>query len=289
MSEKIPAGLSGQKRPEEDEFRICTELSDFPVSDCPAYLKGGVTAVCMSGTAIIVVFDERFRIVPGMVVTLLPWQLVSLKNTSSDFRITFFRVGLALFTDTLSGLWRLRPGFFAYMRRHIASKPEEGHIQRFISFCELIAYWKKNSPQNCRREAVMQFLRVYYWMVYAVYINDPAVEKTRYTHREETAFQFMQYIIEEHSPGKDVAYYARKLGLSAKSLTNLIRSLSGQSARDWIVYYTIFEIKALLRDSSLDIKAIAARTRFPDHAALSRYFRRYTGMTPSKYRESFFF
>ena len=62
-----------------------------------------------------------------------------------------------------------------------------------------------------------------------------------------------------------------------------------QSARDWIVFYTIFEIKTLLRDSSLDIKAIAARTHFPDHATLSRYFRRYTGMTPTKYRESFFF
>lgn len=122
-----------------------------------------------------------------------------------------------------------------------------------------------------------------------VYINDPTEEKTRYTHKEETAFLFMQYIIEEHSPDKDVAYYAEKLSLTPKSLTNLVRNVSGQSAREWIVYYTIYEIKMLLRDSSLDIKSIAARTNFPNHATLSRYFRRYTGMPPSKYRESFFF
>ena len=69
----------------------------------------------------------------------------------------------------------------------------------------------------------MQFLRLYYWILYAAYINDPMAEVTRYTHKEELAFRFMHYIIEEHSPDKDVTYYARKLGLSAKSLTNLIR------------------------------------------------------------------
>lgn len=281
--------LSGRDASIEAEFHIGTDLVDFPVSEHPVYLKVGIGAVCMSGTATVQVFDSRFRIVPGMVLTLLPWQLVSMKNVSEDFRMTFFGISLTMFADTLSGLWRLRPGFFFYMRRHIVSKPQEDHIRRFVNFCDLLAYWNENSPQNCRRETIMQFLRTYYWTIYAIYINDPDEEKTRYTHKEEIAFQFMHYIIEEHSPGKDVAYYAKKLSLSPKSLTNLIRTFSGQSAHDWIVYYTIFEIKALLRDSSLDIKSIAARTNFPDHATLSRYFHRYTGMSPSKYRESFFF
>lgn len=288
MNEKLHTDLPGQEV-WEGEFLICTELSNFPVSEDPVYLKEAIGAVCLSGTATIHVFDEKFRIVPGMVVTLLPWLLVSMKNVSGDFRMTFFRVGLTLFTDTLSGLFRPRPGFFAYMRRHIASKPDERNIRRFTNYCDLLAFWYDNSPLNCRRETIVQFLRTYYWTVYTVYIDDPAEAKTRYTHKEETALKFMHYIVEEHSPDKDVAYYAGKLGLTPKSLTNLIKSLSGQSAHNWIVYYTIFEIKALLRDSSLDIKAIAIRTHFPDQATLSRYFHRYTGMTPSKYRESFFF
>jgi AraC-like DNA-binding protein len=287
MSKKLRTVLPMRELPEE--FRISTELADFPVSDCPSYLREGIGAVCISGTVTIHVFDERFRITPGIVVTLLPWQLVSIKNVSADFRMAFFCVGLTLFTDILSGLYRLRPGFFAYMRRHIASEPDESYIARFKHFCGLLAFWNDNAPPVCRRETIVQFLRTYYWTVYTVYISDPAAEKTRYTHKEETAFLFMHYIVEEHSPDKDVAYYARKLGLTPKSLTNLIRSVSGQSAHDWIVYYTIFEIKALLRDSSLDIKVITIRMHFPDQATLSRYFRRYTGMTPSKYRESFFF
>lgn len=230
MDEEPLTDLTGQEAPEKEEFHICTELSDFPVSDCPAFLREGVGGVCISGHITIQVLDNKFRIVPNTVFTLLPWQLAFIKEVSEDFRMTFFRISQTMFIDTLSGLWRLRPGFFFYMSRHLVSGSDEGYIRRFLSYCDLMEYWNKHSPANCRRETVMQFLRLYYWILYAAYINDPMAEVTRYTHKEELAFRFMHYIIEEHSPDKDVTYYARKLGLSAKSLTNLIRSISGQSA-----------------------------------------------------------
>ena len=103
----------------------------------------------------------------------------------------------------------------------------------------------------------MQLLRVYFWDVYTVYINDPQAEKSlKFTRKDEYVYQFVRLIIEDHSPDKDVAYFAQKLGISPKRLTNLIRSISGQSAREWIVYYTILEIKSLLRESSLDLNQI---------------------------------
>lgn len=289
MSDQAKISAAGQIWPRDAEFQISDFPDSFPVASCPAYLQVGTGGVCRAGHIVIQVLDTRFRITPGMVVTLLPWQLVSVREVSDDFRMTYFTLSRTLFMDTLSGLWRLRPGFFFYMSRHIASDPDPENIRRFLNYCDLLTYWHANAPQSCRRETIMQFLRIYYWCVYTVYIDDPAAVKSRYTHKEELAFRFIQLIIEEHSPDKNVAYYARKLGISPKSLTNLVRSLSGESARDWIVYYTLIEIKSLLRDSKLDIQSIAARTRFPDPATLSRFFHRYTGMSPSKYRESFFF
>lgn len=289
MTQKSKKNSQALKSEGNTEFSIHTDLSHFPVSACPAYLDESIGAVCISGTATIQVFDIKFRIVPGMIVTLLPWQLVSIKEISPDFRTTFFRVPLTMFTDILCCLWRLRTGFVFYMRRHIASKSDMSYVQRFLNYCDLLTFWSENSPQNCRQETIIQLLRVYYWTVYGVYLNDPAEKKTRYTYKEELAFQFMKLIIEEHSPTQDVAYYAGRLGISPKYLTNLVRSISGQSARDWIVYHTLVEIKSLLRESSMDIKSIVSRTNFPDQATLSRFFRHYTGMSPSQYRETIHF
>mgnify|MGYP000479584115 CR=1 FL=1 len=39
--------------------------------------------------------------------------------------------------------------------------------------------------------------------------------------------------------------------------------MSGRSAKDWIIDYSLLEIKALLRDSDLEIKEVASRTNFP--------------------------
>lgn len=274
---------------EPGEFGIYTQSDELPVSDCPVYLMKGVGGICLSGTATVQVFGHRFRIVRGMVLALFPWQLASIKEVSDDFGIRFFRISHDMFTDTLSSLWRPRPGFFFYMRTHVASEPREEYVGRFLNFCDLLAYRAENAPAICRRESVMQLLRVFYWDIYAIYLNDPQAEKTAYTHKEELAFRFMQTVVEEHSPNRDVAYFAERLGITPKYLTNLMNEISGQSARDWIVYYTIFEIKALLRESAMDLKTIVARVNFPDQSTLSRFFRRYTGMSPSQYRKNIHF
>lgn len=68
----------------------------------------------------------------------------------------------------------------------------------------------------------------------------------------------------------------------------LMTENSGRSAKEWIVEYTIIELKALLRDSNLEIKEIALRTNFQSNSVMTRFFREHTGMTPSEYREKFF-
>lgn len=274
---------------EKEEFAISTDMADFPVTECPSYLRDMIGAVCISGSATIQVFNCKSKFMPGMVATLIPWQLVSICDVSDDFQVLFYRASMGMFTDSLSSLWRLTPEFFTYMRSHIASPPDMENIRRFRSFCDLLSYWNEYAPEPCRRESVMQLLRVHLWNVYAIYVCDPQVEKVNYSRKEEVAFNFMRLIIEEHAQDKDVPYYAGKLQMSPKSLTNLIRSISGQSAREWIVYFTILEIKALLRQSSMTLKEIVVRVNFPDQSSLSRYFRHYTGMTPRQYRKMIHF
>ena len=272
-----------------DGFGIYTDITDLPVSGCPAYLRESMAGVCLSGSAVIQVYETKCRVVPNTIVVLIPWQLASIREVSDDFRMTFFRVSQEMFTDSLSTLWRLTPEFFFYSHKHFVSEPTPGNIHRFRSYCNLLAYRVAYASAVCRRESIMQLLRVLYWDVYTVYVNDPEAKKVNYTRKEELAFRFMRLIIEERSPNADVARYAEKLDVSPKYLTNLIKSISGQSAHDWIVYFTILEIKSLLREASMDLKTIVARVNFPDQSSLSRYFRHYTGMTPSEYRKSIHF
>lgn len=115
-----------------DEFVISSDLADFPVNECPSYLNEGVGAICLAGTALIQVFNTRCRLEPNAILILLPWELVSIKEISSDFRMTFFCISKEMFTDAPSSLWRLTTEFFFYMRKHFVSDPVAENRARFL-------------------------------------------------------------------------------------------------------------------------------------------------------------
>lgn len=267
------------------EFGIFRGRDNFPVTECPSFLDVAIGAVCLSGTAVIQIYNNSCRIERGMVITLVPWQLASIREVSDDFVLLYYAASKNMFTDTLSSLWRLTPDFFEYMHLHIASSPEESNILRFEYFCECMIAWSNGAPAAYKKESVMQLLRLHYWAVYTVYRKELDTLKVRYSNKEKLTFDFMHHVIEDHSSGRDVLFYAKKLQVTPKYLTTAVKNVSGQSAREWIVYYTILDIKSLLRQTNMDIKSIIARVNFPDQSSLSRYFRKYTGMTPSQYRK----
>ena len=66
----------------------------------------------------------------------------------------------------------------------------------------------------------------------------------------------------------------------------VIKEVSGKSAKDWIVEYIVLEIKALLKNTNMNIQEIAVKTNFANQSSLGLFFRKHTGMSLSQYRMS---
>lgn len=56
-----------------------------------------------------------------------------------------------------------------------------------------------------------------------------------------------------------------------------------KDSKDWIVEYAILEIKAMLKNSTMNIQEISIKTNFANQSSLGR-FRKHTGMTLTEYR-----
>ncbi len=270
----------------DGNFSIYTDLSALPVDEHEAYLAEGFGGVCTGGTAVIEVFSVSRQISKNDLVTVLPLQSVLIREVSPDFSMTFFKIDKTMFLDTMSSLGKITPDFFFYMRKNFSTPLYDEECQRFIHFCNILIF-RINLPRNLfRRESIMQLLRVFYWDIYVAYKRNPkAAELVKYTRKEKLLFDFFCLVIEFHTVSRDVAFYAKKMCVSAKHLTMVITDMSGRSAKDWIIDYSLLEIKALLRDSDLEIKEVASRTNFQSNSVMTRFFREHTGMTPSEYRE----
>lgn len=83
---------------------------------------------------------------------------------------------------------------------------------------------------------------------------------------------------------REVSYYADRLCVTAKYLSEVSKKVSGYPANYWINRYTTLDIARLLRDKSLTFVKISDMFGFSSPAYFSRYVQRNLGVNPTEYR-----
>lgn len=99
--------------------------------------------------------------------------------------------------------------------------------------------------------------------------------------------KFMQLLVSQEVPVRNVSYYADKLNISEGYLQSVIRQVSGKPVMYWVNQITNNKIKALLRDkeSNITLDAIADTMGLGNTSGLIRFFKRENnGITPAAYR-----
>ena len=232
------------------------------------------------------VYDDSHWIQPQELIILLPGQFVSFTEASDDFLTTTLVVSPTMFSDALSGVPRFSPHFFFYMRTHYWYPQTENDTRRLMNLFGMVKD-KVTSNDIYRRELIIHLLRYLYLELFNAYEKEASLMTTRKdTRKEELANKFFGLIMKHFKENKDVAFYADKLCITSKYLTMVIKEVSGKSAKDWIVEYIVLEIKALLKNTNMNIQEIAVKTNFANQSSLGRFFRKHTGMSLSQYRMS---
>jgi AraC-like DNA-binding protein len=86
-------------------------------------------------------------------------------------------------------------------------------------------------------------------------------------------------------PRLSVPALARELNWSPNHLSHRFHRETGTPLVRWIERERMAQARGLLASTSLGIKEIAARVGHPDASYFARVFRRFGGLTPSRYRE----
>ncbi|WP_456094966.1 helix-turn-helix domain-containing protein [Paraprevotella xylaniphila] len=84
---------------------------------------------------------------------------------------------------------------------------------------------------------------------------------------------------------REVTYYADRLCVTSKYLSEVSKKASGYAANYWINRYTALDISRQLRNKSLTFVQISDMFGFSSPAYFSRYVQQNLGVKPSDYRE----
>jgi len=96
--------------------------------------------------------------------------------------------------------------------------------------------------------------------------------------------QFLDLLQNTKHKHQTVEYYASKLCISTKYLTEICKKNSEKTAGQWIHEYLMADITHYLLNTDLSIKEIASKVNFDNTSFFSKYVKKALGCTPTEYR-----
>ena len=104
--------------------------------------------------------------------------------------------------------------------------------------------------------------------------------------QHEIYMQFIREVQRNYQKERSVAYYADRLCITPKYLSQTVLKASGRLAGEWISDYVILEAKALIKSHSYTVQQISEILHFPNQSFFGRYFKKKVGCTPKAYQKN---
>lgn len=98
--------------------------------------------------------------------------------------------------------------------------------------------------------------------------------------------RFINLIDENYKKGCSVVEYAHLLHISSRSLSDLTQQQLKKTPSQMIRERIILEAQRLLLYSNLNINQVGYRLGFDDASYFVKYFKKYTGVSPSAFKKS---
>ena len=115
-------------------------------------------------------------------------------------------------------------------------------------------------------------------IVYAVSPEDKCLRPSDLYNR------FLSLIAEHYQEAHDVGFYADRLCITSRYLSQVTDKVVGKTPKHVIADYVMSEAKVLLNSSRLTVQEIADKLGFSSQALFGRFFKSQEGCSPSAYR-----
>lgn len=133
-----------------------------------------------------------------------------------------------------------------------------------------------------QKEILGRQLQIFLLDLWEIYKN--AMENIQQTDNSSALLftRFMNLLPEYSKTEREVTFYADKLCVSAKYLSEVVKKSSGHPASYWINGYAMQEILAYLKRSDLTLAEISNKMNFYNPAHFTRFVKKQTGDSPSE-------
>ena len=245
-------------------------------------LKAGIFVLCVEGNLRASINLTEYTLKPNDFITLMPGSIIQFCEQKESFRLSF--IGFSSeFMDCVNMIKSTMSALPTIYENPIISLSEDraDFINDYFHLLERVQAKEK----SINREMVKHILLTMIHGISDLYQGESWPNKIT-TRSDEIHKKFIQLVMKNYTSKRQTAFYASQLSISPQHLCMIIKQKTGRSVSDIIADMIIMDAKSQLMATDLTIQEISYSLNFPNVSFFGKYFKRYVGVSPQKFRNS---
>lgn len=246
----------------------------------------GAIVICRKGKAIIHVNYHQWELYKGAVITVFPNDVVLLEEIkgTESFEVEMLRYSASLLREASL---QMEQTVYSFLREDRCRQDKPIVTNIINSMFQLLKVYFDQKECTCLTDLVLYQLKAFFIGFHEYLQRNPQYQQSEIKSRRirELFNHFMMLVEREYKTSRDVNYYAQKMNITSKYLTNIVKQVTPHTPKIIIDEYVILQLKMQLHLSKQSIKEIAWEYHFSDVSFFCRYFKSHTGKTPQQFRK----
>ena len=254
-----------------------------PILKKPFRTFGIGLIVCTGGEFSFSIASEYFDVHAGETVFLSDDVLFSVLHTSKNLQVHILFYNVDLIRDLLGNLVQ-------QMQLYVKMSPVVYYVWRTNEEEDLIKYMSLLEKSNLSDgnlflvyEQRLLLLSLTYRLC-SIFQYKFLSRNEVSQRRTEIFLRLIELIDHYHMSERGVEFYADKLCLSPKYLSELSKSICGYTVQELVFKTVIRRCMTMLKGSSKTIQEISEEFNFSNQSSFGTFFKKHTGLSPLKYR-----
>jgi AraC family transcriptional activator of pobA len=245
------------------------------------YLIGFVT----EGSVRALINLREFNFNKNSLIVISPFNILESISQSDDLTVSGVSFTKNFITEHLADIHMLENLPFLAQGNIPVMTVAEKDVALLNNFFLLIESLAKNKKNPHRKKMIRNVMEAFLYGVDAVYQPEFSLTGRRSSRKEELSIKLQSLVAQHFKDQRSVSFYAEKLNVTSKYLSESVKEISGKTAGELIDEMVILEAKVLLKNSNLTISQVADLLHFSDQFLFSKFFKGHAGFSPSEYRK----
>lgn len=266
-----------------DDLLLTEHINEAPMPTEPRRMNFILIGLCTKGQILYKLDTVKQIITPGDILIVSEKHIVDQYQPSPDMQGLCMMLSINFFHEIIQDVKDVS-SLFLFSRSHPVIKLEEKEIQTFKEYFFVIQQKIGDTHNYFRKDLIRTLLLAMFYDLSNVIYRVQHYDKPR-TRAEAIFTQYIKMVEANYKRERKVSWYADKLGITPKYLSETVKAVSRLTPNEWIEDYVMMECRVLLKNSTKNIKEISKEMNFPNQSFFGKFFKERTGISPLTFRK----